>query len=103
MELGQGIVTHNFFTFSVFESMTETRYFEECQKMTPNDPLQFPLPDVPADWKRRILNMLQMHHHDYPFLMFVCIVVDLLFVIESILINNFFKIINNFFKIINIF
>jgi hypothetical protein len=37
--------------------------------------LQFPLPDVPADLKRRILNTLQMHHHDYPFLMFVCCIV----------------------------
>jgi hypothetical protein len=70
--------------------MTGTRYYEEGQKTTPNDPLQFPLPDVPEGLKRRILNMLQMHHHDCPFLMFVCIVVvDLLFVIESILINNF--------------
>ena len=82
--------------------MTGTRYFEEGQTMTPNDPLQSPLPDVRADWKRRILNTLQMHHHDYrryPFLMFVCCIVVYcllsivycLFIIcyESILINNF--------------
>ena len=73
MELGQGIVTRNFFTFSVFDSMTGTRYFEECQKTTPNDPLQFPLPDVPEGLKRRTLNMLQMHHHysRYPFIVLV--------------------------------
>jgi hypothetical protein len=61
--------------------MTGTRYFEEGQTTTPNDPLQFPLPDVRAGLKRRTLNMLQMHHHDYPFHMFVCIVVYLLFII----------------------
>ena len=87
------------FTFSVFASMTGTRYFEQGQKTTPNDPLQFPLPDVPADLKRRIPNMLQMHHHDYrryPFLLYFVLtsVACLLFVIcylliESILINNF--------------
>lgn len=74
--------------------MTGTRYFEECQKTTPNDPLQSPLPDVPADWKRRILNMLQMHRRDYPFVMFVCLFVSLpiyYLLIESILINNFFN------------
>lgn len=88
MDLDQGIIIRKtsflyFFTFSVFDSMTGTRYFEQGQKTTPNDPLQFPLPDVRAGLKRRILNMLQMHHHDYrryPFLMFVCIVVYCLFV-----------------------
>jgi hypothetical protein len=90
VELGQGIVTHNFFTFSVFDSMTGTRYFEQGQKTTPNDPLQFPLPDVPADWKRRILNTLQMCHHDYPFLIVVyCLLSIYYLLIESILINNF--------------
>ena len=73
--------------------MTGTRYFEEGQKTTPNDPLQFPLPDVRAGLKRRILNMLQLHHYNrYPFLMFVCLYRSLsiyYLLIESILINNF--------------
>ena len=74
--------------------MTGTRYFEEGQTTTPNDPLQFPLPDVRADWKRRILNMLQPRHHynRYPFRSFPNYGYMTLYylLIESILTNNLF-------------
>lgn len=74
--------------------MTGTRYFEEGQKTTPSDLLQFPLPDVRADWKRHILNMLQPHHHysRYPFRSFPNYGYMTLYylLIESILTNNLF-------------